>query len=86
MRPTGPDGYAGLGIDGAGEPGDVDEVSIAMADGSTYTVFSEESQTDNTSYVLGRDGDAGSAYLCVFNRLVDPAAIASIQINGVTFA
>ena len=80
------DEYAGLGIDGAGEPGDADEISVTMADGSTYTVFSEEAQTDNTSYVLGRDGDAGSAYLCVFNRLVDPAAIASIQINGVTFA
>ncbi len=80
------DEYAGLGIDGAGEPGDVDEISVTMADGSTYTVFSEEAQADNTSYVLGRDGDVGSAYLCVFNRLVDPAAIASIQINGVTFA
>ena len=50
-----------------------------MDDGSAYTVFDLAENLDNTLSACGFDADLSLA----FNRLVDPAHIASIEV-GVT--
>ena len=55
------------------------EFSIVCADGSEYTVFSEESFVDNTTYGL-MDERGGATY--VFNRIVDVESVSGVMVNG----
>ncbi len=65
--------------DGAVTP-DIDALVITMTDGSQYVVRrSDPDPVDNTAYICGYDG--GSWGFC-FNRVIDPAQIASVTVTA----
>ena len=59
--------------------------SITMTDGSEYTVFSAGEEIDNTSYSCGFEPDSpyGASTIHCFNRIIDPAQVASVTVTGV---
>ena len=73
-EPDAPDGY-----DMAHDPINVRSIVVKMDDGSAYTVFDLAENLDNTLSACGFDANLSVA----FNRLVDPAHVASIEV-GVT--
>ena len=60
-------------------------LSITMTDGSEYTVFSAGEEIDNTSYSCGFEPDSpyGASTIHCFNRIIDPAQVASVTVTGV---
>ena len=40
---------------------------------------------DNTAYLIGGLGDSQTEIAMVFNRLVDPAAIRQVTVNGISY-
>lgn len=63
--------------DGSGATGDVHELVLEYADGSSYVV--ESSDVDNTDYGMY---DHDNYLVLVFNRLVDPSQVAAIVVDG----
>lgn len=61
----------------------VGEVKVEYRDGTSYTLYSEADDLDNAAHTLLRS-DRQTVWM--FNRLVDPEAIAGITVNGVRFA
>ncbi len=59
-------------------------LSITMTDGSEYTVFSAGDEIDNTSYSCGFEPDSpyGASTIHCFNRIIDPAQVASVTVTG----
>lgn len=71
-----------LEADQAYDPGYIGSVVITYADGSTYVVFDDSANIQNTSNALGGHNGFG----LVFNRLVDPADIASVTVTRRVFS
>lgn len=59
---------------------DLTECVIVYADGSSYTVFSDEQFVQNTTYGLGDDRGKYATY--TFNRIVDVEKVTAIIVNG----
>lgn len=64
---------------------DVDQVGrveVEYADGTSYVVIDWTADLDNTEYALGWTGPEGWDLALVFNRLVDPAQVVSVTVDG----
>lgn len=61
----------------------VEAVALEYDDGSTYLVQDKAAGLQNTEYALG-DGE-GERLTLVFNRLVDPARVAAVAVDGVRY-
>ena len=76
------DGYEKVAVrDGEPHPDFVSSETIAFNDGSDYLMYDFANNVDNTCYTLGGE----EAFFTIFNRLVNPDAIAKITINGFDF-
>ena len=63
------------GYDMAKDPVHVQSLVVKMDDGSAYTVFDGPAMLDNTLSLCGFEANLSMA----FNRLVDPARVASVE-------
>lgn len=67
------------------EPDNTRKVRLNYADGTSYTVFDDYADLDNTSSRCAFDRDGSSAFSLAlsvaFNRLVDPAEVTSIEVT-----
>ncbi len=80
----------GLTDEEAYDPGNLDSLVIRYKDGSEYVVSDREKLIENSGYQLGGvggsvNGDIGTYYSTIFNRLVETGEIAEILVNGVSF-
>ncbi len=77
----------GLGLSemDAYDPYYLETIIIEYEDGSAYTVLSGPDHIDNTAYLIGGLGDSQTEIAMVFNRLVDPAAIRQVTVNGISY-
>ena len=66
------------------DPGSLERIVIGMDTGETYTVL-EEGKTNNTLYLCGGLGTSGQDISMVLNRLVDPAKVKYIRVDGVEY-
>lgn len=68
--------FASSGCSMADDPFWVRKIQVNYADGTSYTVLDEDSEIDNTASLCGYN----SGLALVFNRLVDPAKVKSIDV------
>lgn len=69
-----------------GQDPSFDRIEIEYSDGAKYMVYDRGANLDNTCYVLGRSmTEASNDLVIIFNRLVNPASVKSITINGIEF-
>lgn len=61
---------------------EVDSVVLRYADGSSYVVQDKAQNLDNTEYALGCGSRPDMTLRLCFNRLVDPARVVSVEVNG----
>lgn len=61
---------------------EVDSVVLNYADGSSYVVRDKVRNLDNTEYALGCGSRPDMTLHLCFNRLVDPAQVVSVSVNG----
>lgn len=71
-EPDDPESY-----DMAEDPIHLRSIAVNLNDGTTYTVFDNVANSDNTLSLSNTDGNLSLA----FNRLVDPSQIASIDVS-----
>lgn len=71
----------GIALD-AEDIDEVDSVVLHYADGSSYVVRDEAQNLDNTEYALGCGSRPDMTLRLCFNRLVDPAQVVSVTVNG----
>ena len=71
----------GIAID-AQDVDEIDSVVLHYADGSSYVVRDENQNLDNTEYALGCGSGTDMTLRLCFNRLVDPAQVMSVTVNG----
>lgn len=57
------------------------KVQLNYADGTSYTVYDDDGDLDNTSSLCGFDNSSHPTISMVFNRLVDPARVESIEVS-----
>lgn len=74
-----------LKVEGAPDVDDLKTISVEYADGTVYRVLDVEGNIDNTAYLCGWMGDDSAETSLVFNRLVDPAAVSRVLVNGVSY-
>ena len=60
-------------------------IAIEYNDGTVYQVWDDDGNVDNTAYLCMGLGAEDSEYALVFNRLVDPAAISCVRVNGIAY-
>ena len=61
---------------------DPETIAIEYTDGSVYQVLDKEGHIDNTSYLCGGLGEKQTDLAMNLNRLIDPAQVKSITVNG----
>lgn len=71
---------ASLGVDSDS----IDSITLYYTDGSEYVVENEADFVSNHTYAL--IDQEGVTITYTFNRIVDTNSIASVEINGVTYA
>ena len=63
----------------------VEAVALEYDDGSSYVVRDEAAGLQNTEYALGWTDGEGERLTLVFNRLVDPARVTAVAVDGVRY-
>lgn len=63
----------------------VETVALEYDDGSSYVVRDEVAGLQNTEYALGWTDGEGERLTLVFNRLVDPARVSAVTVDGVRY-
>ena len=58
------------------------DISVTLDDGSTYVVYDFKNHLGNNDSISRGEG----TLRVIFNRLVDPARVASVTVDGVTYA
>ncbi len=66
------------------DPGSLSNLVIERKDGEAFTVL-DTGKLDNTMYMCGGLGESFQDTSIVLNRLVDPAAVKCIRINGTIY-
>ena len=74
----------GLSQEDAYDPYYLETVSIEYKDGSAYQVINGPDHIDNTAYFCGGLGPDQTEIAIVFNRLVNPADIWQVLVNGIS--
>ena len=59
-----------------------ERVALEYADGTSYVVCDRAADLDNTEYALGCGSRPDMTLRLCFNRLVDPARVVSVEVNG----
>lgn len=77
----------GLGLTNleAYDPIHLNTMSIHYTDGSSYQVYDKDGYVDNTAYMCGGCGAAQTEIMLLFNRLIDPSKIDSVEVNGLIY-
>ena len=77
----------GLGLTNleAYDPIHLNTMSIHYNDGSSYQVYDKDGYVDNTAYMCGGCGAAQTEIMLLFNRLIDPSKIDSVEVNGLIY-
>ena len=77
----------GLGLTNleAYDPIHLNTMSIHYTDGSSYQVYDRDGNVDNTAYMCGGCGAAQTEIMLLFNRLIDPSKIDSVEVNGLIY-
>ena len=77
----------GLGLTNleAYDPIHLNTMSIHYTDGSSYQVYDKDGYVDNTAYMCGGCGAAQTEIMLLFNRLIDPSRIDSVEVNGLIY-
>ena len=70
----------------AQDPAYLDAITINYTDGTDYQVFDRDMNIDNTSNLCGGTGENNTELMLIFNRLVDPAKISTITVNGIVYS
>ena len=68
------------------DPAYLDAITINYTDGTDYQVFDRDMNIDNTSNLCGGTGENNTELMLIFNRLVDPAKISTITVNGIVYS
>ena len=75
----------GLSREDAYDPYHIETIAVEYKDGSVYQVLSGPDNIDNTAYICGGLGAGKSELALVFNRLVSPADIRQVTVNGIGY-
>lgn len=77
--------WLGLSREEAYDPYHIETIAVEYKDGSVYQVLSGPDNIDNTACICGGLGAGKSELALVFNRLVSPADIRQVTVNGIGY-
>ncbi len=67
------------------DPGALERIELLPESGEPVVILDETAHLDNTIYLCGGLGESGRDMTMVLNRLVDPAAVKCVRINGTEY-